>query len=121
MVPLPAKAAPAPELPHPHDLWLKAGGGTDHYDPDRFVALLREAGWASPRATLTVILERVLGQYIDPEHASYHAPGVARDLSVELARHGYRIHDIIRCVRPPDAAGLGRPMSREEEAELVPR
>lgn len=110
---------PAPaSRPHMHELWLEAGGGTDAYDVDRYVGLLRRHGWALPPKSLTEIVDDVLSITVEMGHGA--AEVVARVLLDELGKHGYRIHDITRCVRPAgDPLAIGRPMTPDEEASLV--
>ena len=105
-----------------HDLWLEAGGGTDAYDVDRYVGLLRDHGYALERKPLSEILVDVFArtQPIPPTGEEW-GQRMAPVLTDELGKHGYRIHDITRCVRPAgDPQTIGRPMSPEEEATLLP-
>lgn len=106
-----------------HELWLEAGGGTDAYDVDRYVGLLRQHGWASAPKPLTEILVDVLTRAAAPASLDFtaFAATLAPLLVDELGKHGFRIHDITRCVRPAgDPLTIGRPMTPEEEAEVLP-
>lgn len=117
-----ATRAPAPTM---HALWLEAGGGTDAYDVDRYVGLLREHGYAKKRKPLTAIvldvhLRTIPDQGWTDDERRAMAADFARLLTDELGKHGYRIHDITRCVRPAgDPLTIGRPMTPDEEAALV--
>lgn len=116
-----SRQAPAPEPIHMHDLWLQAGGGSDVYDSDRYVGLLRDYGIIQARRSLREILVVALqdcrDSAADPETLA--AP-LAKALTDELGRDGYRVHDIVRCVRPTgDPLLIGRPMTRQEELDLV--
>lgn len=123
--PVAPATTPAPvSRPHMHDLWLDAGGGTDAYDADRYVGLLREHGWALPKKGLGEILATVLvGVVPADEDVESIAQALAPVLTDELGKHGYRIHDITRCVRPAgDPLLIGRPMTPAEEATMaIPR
>lgn len=118
-------ASPAPvSRPHPYELWVEAGGDTEAYDADRYLGLLREHGYARPRKPLTEILVDVLVRAAAPAALDFEpfAATLAPLLTDELGKHGYRIHDVVRCVRPagPDPVTVGRPMTPEEEAVLLP-
>lgn len=106
-----------------HDLWLQAGGGTDAYDPERYVGLLRDHGLAKPRVSLTEIVRTVILQTaggVAEELDESAVKAFAKVLTDELGKHGYRIHDVVRCVRPTgDPLTVGRPMTAEEEQQLV--
>jgi hypothetical protein len=111
-----------------HALWLEAGGGTDAYDVDRYIGLLRQHGWAKERKPLGGILFDVIGWAaeragipgFDEATTEDFAAAMAPLLADELGKHGYRIHDITRRVRPAgDPLGIGRPMSPEEEQQLL--
>lgn len=99
-----------------HELWLEAGGGTVMFDADRYVGLLRDHGWARERVGLIVILNTALAR-LRPSR-----DGIGKDLAPllidELGKQGWRIHDVVRCVRVGDPLTMGRPMSADEEAAI---
>jgi len=109
-----------------HELWLQAGGGTPNYDPDRYVGLLRDHGWTKERKGLGAILFDVLPIAAEKAGIPGFDDGTCDDLAGamapiltdELGKHGYRIHDIARCVRVGDPHVTGRPMSPDEEAAV---
>lgn len=112
---------PATERPKSHhDCWLEAGGGTDQYDADRYLALMRDAGILRERAGLTEVLRRTVERHRASGAAADDFEGFGHALVKELADEGYRIHDVARCVRVADPLTEGRPMTPEEEATLVP-
>jgi hypothetical protein len=104
------------------ELWQQAEG-----DSDRYLGLLRDHGYARPRATLEAILFDVVaiaahqvGLAGFDEATCDDVAGAMTPLLVdELGKHGYRIHDVARCIRPP-VEELGRPMTDEEQATLLP-
>jgi hypothetical protein len=112
--PRPHPAAPAKSH---HDCWVEAGGGTVFFDPDRYLALMREAGILRPPVSLTELLRRVVQRQADP---GADLDAFARILTDELGREGFRIHSIAKCVRPiGDPLTIGRPMTPEEEQQLL--
>ena len=119
--PRPVEAAPAAEpTPSMHALWLQAGGGTDTYDVDRYVGLLREHGYAKERVGLIEILRQTFARHGELPVGDPELEAFGRTLTDELGKHGYRIHDIVRCIRPaapPEA--YGRPMTPDEVERLA--
>lgn len=102
-----------------HALWLEAGGGTQQYDAERYLGLLRDHGWARPRVGLTEILASALHACrLAAEDPETLVGALAPILTDELGKHGYRIHDVVRCVRVVDPLTVGRPMTPEEEAAV---
>jgi hypothetical protein len=109
------------------DLWTQAEG-----DRDRYLGLLRDHGWALQRRTLGQVLFDVLPIAAEKAGIPGFDDGTCDDLAAamvpvltdELGKDGYRIHDTARCVRPAPRPGdppeLGRPMTPEEEAALLP-
>ena len=69
------------------------------------------------RLTFRQVVEHSLRAVVDRETpltvGSGLAERVAEDLKRRLATHGYAVHDVARCVRPP-AAELGREMTEQE-------
>jgi hypothetical protein len=110
---------PATDRPTAIALFLEAGGDTDAFDADRYVGLLRDHGYAAQRVGLVEILQRTATR-LRAEATVDDWEALARILTDELGKHGYRIHDVARCVRPPgEPLAIGRPMTPEEEQALV--
>lgn len=113
---------PAAARPSLGELWQQAEG-----DRDRYLGLLRDHGYARARATLGTILFDVLAivaheqSWVGFDDATLDdgAGAMAPILTDELGKHGYRIHDVARCIRPP-VEELGRPMTPAEQAQLLP-
>jgi len=109
-----------------YQCWVDAGGGTTSYDADRYLALLRDRGILKPRRGLVEILTVVIqdrttaegGKPWDEDELRAEAEAFARLLVDELGKDGYRVHDVALCVRPGDPAGVGRPMTPEEERQV---
>lgn len=97
-----------------YQCWLDAGGGTPSYDADRYLALLRDRGILKPRRGLVEILDVTL----DRVKAAHSGETLASVLVDELGKDGWRIHDVVLCVRPGDPIGIGRPMTPEEEKQV---
>lgn len=116
----PQATAPAAVLTM-HDLFVQAGGGTADYDADRYLGLLRDHGLAGSRVGLVEILATALQECrVSAQDPETLAAALAPVLTDELGKHGYRIHDIVRCVRPKDhPLTIGEPMTPEQEAALV--
>lgn len=77
------------------------------------MGLLKDRGILKPRRGLVETLEVVL--QLVPEAT---AAALAPVLVDELGKDGWRIHDVVRCVRPGDPIGVGRPMTPEEERQV---
>jgi hypothetical protein len=96
-----------------YQCWVDAGGGTAAYDADRYMGLLKDRGILRPRRGLVETIEVVLQLVteVTPQR-------LAEVLVDELGKDGWRIHDVVRCVRPGDPIGIGRPMTPEEERQV---
>lgn len=95
-----------------YQCWLAAGGGTPSYDADRYLGLLRDRGILKPRRGLIEIVAAAVAR------GSVESQPLAEALVDELGKDGWRIHDVVLCVRPGDPVGIGRPMTPEEERQV---
>jgi hypothetical protein len=86
------------------------------------MALLRDRGILKPRRGLIEILGAVLIDWseepYDSDAVKESAARFAPLLVDELGKDGWRIHDVVLCVRPGDPIGIGRPMTPEEEKQV---